>query len=190
MEIIATSLNDCYLIRNNIIHDGRGYFLESFNHEKFARATGWNESFVQDNQSCSTYGVVRGLHFQIGEHAQAKLVRVLQGKVIDVVIDLRPQSSTFGKWFAAELSDDNQYQLFVPRGFGHGFSVLSPSAIFFYKCDNYYNKASEGGIHPFDADLAIDWGVPVADAILSEKDRNAESWQVYKTSLALHTNGR
>jgi dTDP-4-dehydrorhamnose 3,5-epimerase len=183
MEIIQTPLKDCFLIKNTIFHDGRGYFFESFNHQKFADATGWKGQFVQDNQSMSGYGVVRGLHFQHGEHAQAKLVRVLQGKVLDVVVDLRPDSPSFGQSYAWELSEDNQYQLFVPRGFGHGFSVLSPTATFFYKCDNYYNKASEGGIFPFDKDLAIDWRIPESEALLSEKDKNATSWVNLRSAL-------
>jgi dTDP-4-dehydrorhamnose 3,5-epimerase len=184
MEIIETPLKDCYIIRNTIIGDSRGYFFESFNQQKFSERTGWNGQFVQDNQSESVFGVVRGLHFQKGEWAQAKLVRVLKGRVLDVAVDLRPQSPSFGRSFAVELSDNNECQFFVPRGFAHGFSVLSESATFFYKCDNYYNKASEGGIHPFDADLAIDWKIPEAQAILSEKDRSAAGWDAYKSTTA------
>ena len=134
---------------------------------KFSNLTGWEGQFVQDNQSASTYGVVRGLHFQQGEYAQAKLVRVLQGKVLDVAVDLRPDSPSFGKSFAVELDESNEHQLFVPRGFAHGFSVLTEKAVFFYKCDNYYNKASESGIHPFDPTLNIQWQIDAATAILS-----------------------
>lgn len=179
MELIETPLKDCWLIKNTLIGDERGYFLESFNHRKFSNLTGWEGQFVQDNQSASTYGVVRGLHFQQGEYAQAKLVRVLQGKVLDVAVDLRPDSPSFGKSFAVELDDSNEHQLFVPRGFAHGFSVLTEKAVFFYKCDNYYNKASESGIHPFDPTLNIQWQIDAATAILSAKDKAAQSWEAY-----------
>jgi dTDP-4-dehydrorhamnose 3,5-epimerase len=179
MELIETPLKDCWLIKNTLIGDERGYFLESFNHRKFSNLTGWEGQFVQDNQSASSYGVVRGLHFQQGEYAQAKLVRVLQGKVLDVAVDLRPDSPSFGKSFAVELDDSNEHQLFVPRGFAHGFSVLTEKAVFFYKCDNYYNKASESGIHPFDPTLNIQWQIDAATAILSAKDKAAQSWEAY-----------
>lgn len=179
MELIETPLKDCWLIKNTLIGDERGYFLESFNHRKFSNLTGWEGQFVQDNQSASSYGVVRGLHFQQGEYAQAKLVRVLQGKVLDVAVDLRPDSPSFGKSFAVELDGSNEYQLFVPRGFAHGFSVLTEKAVFFYKCDNYYNKASESGIHPFDPTLNIQWQIDAASAILSAKDKAAQSWEAY-----------
>ncbi len=185
MQIIETPLKDCWLIKNSLFHDERGYFLESFNHQKFSSATGWQGHFVQDNQSASTYGVVRGLHFQRGEHAQAKLVRVVYGKVLDVAVDLRPDSPSFGKSYCVELSDNNEHQLFVPRGFAHGFSVLSDRAVFFYKCDNYYNKPSEGGIHPFDAQLAIDWQIPPGEAVLSAKDSQANSWADYVAGLQI-----
>jgi dTDP-4-dehydrorhamnose 3,5-epimerase len=183
MQVIPTPLRDCFIIKNTIIGDSRGYFFESFNQQKFSDLPGWQGTFVQDNQSESGYGVVRGLHFQQGEWAQAKLVRVLKGKVLDVALDIRPQSPTFGQSFSVELSDDNEYQFFLPRGFAHGFSVLSESATFFYKCDNFYNKASESGIYPYDADLAIDWKVPLEDALLSDKDKNAGKWEELKTRL-------
>lgn len=183
MELLQTPLKDCWLIRNTIFPDERGYFLESFNHKKFSALTGWEGEFVQDNQSASSYGVVRGLHFQMGEHAQAKLVRVLQGKVLDVAVDLRPDSPSFGKAYSVELSDNNECQLFVPRGFAHGFSVLSESATFFYKCDNYYHKPSENGIHPYDPTLNIDWQIAKEVAILSAKDQTAQTWQHYLASL-------
>jgi dTDP-4-dehydrorhamnose 3,5-epimerase len=179
MQIIETPLKDCYIIQNSIFNDDRGYFFESFNHRKFSQLTGWEGNFVQDNQSESVYGVVRGLHFQLGEHAQAKLVRVVKGKVLDVAVDIRPDSPTFGKSFSIELSEDNKSQLFIPRGFAHGFSVISPTAAFFYKCDNYYNKASEGGINPYDKQLAIDWQVSPEHAILSEKDMKAVSLEEF-----------
>ncbi len=183
MELIETPLKDCWLIKNSIYPDERGYFLESFNHKKFSALTGWQGAFVQDNQSASCYGVVRGLHFQMGEYAQAKLVRVLQGTVVDVAVDLRPNSPSFGKSFAVELSDNNEFQLFVPRGFAHGFSVLSERATFFYKCDNYYFKPSENGIHPYDTTLNIDWKIAREAAILSAKDQTAQTIHQYLASL-------
>lgn len=183
MEIIETPLAGCLLIRNNIIGDNRGYFLESFNQKKFEELTGTEVQFVQDNQSYSTYGVLRGLHFQVGEHAQAKLVRVLTGRVFDVAIDLRKNSETFGKWYGVELTERNEYQLYIPRGFGHGFSVLSDSATFFYKCDNYYHKPAEDGIYPLDKELNIDWQLNNASILLSEKDKQAQTWANWKSKL-------
>ncbi|CAN5454133.1 dTDP-4-dehydrorhamnose 3,5-epimerase [soil metagenome] len=183
MELIETPLKDCYIVKNKIFKDERGYFFESFNHKKFSQLTGWEGYFVQDNQSESTYGVVRGLHFQTGDSAQAKLVRVIKGTVLDVAVDIRIGSPTFGKVFTIELSDDNESQLFIPRGFAHGFSVISPTATFFYKCDNYYNKASEGSIDPYDKDLAVDWKVPGEKALLSEKDINSASWAGFLATL-------
>ena len=138
---------------------------------------------MQDNQSESSYGVVRGLHFQKGEHAQAKLVRVIKGSVLDVAVDLRPDSPSFGKSFSIVLTDENKDQLFIPRGFAHGFSVLSPIATFFYKCDNYYHKASEGGIHPYDPELNIDWKIASPDAVLSLKDAEASNWSDFVAGL-------
>lgn len=171
MKIIETPLKDCYIIEPTIFEDERGYFYEKFNEKKFHELTGLDTHFVQDNVSKSSYGVLRGLHLQKGEHAQAKLVSCAEGKVFDVAVDLRPDSSTFGKWFGVELSDENKLQLFIPRGFAHGFSVLSPTAIFTYKCDNYYNKESESGVIWNDKDLDIDWKLPLSDIILSEKDQ-------------------
>jgi len=183
MQLIETPLKDCYIIRNTIYNDERGYFFECFNHKKFSQLTGWEGHFVQDNQSESTFGVVRGLHFQMGEHAQAKLVRAIKGKVLDVAVDIRPESPTFGKSFSIILSDRNEEQLFIPRGFAHGFSVISPSATFFYKCDNYYNKASEGGINPYDKVLNIDWQILIENALLSEKDFRSPGWSEFVKSL-------
>lgn len=183
MQLIETPLRDCFIIRNTIFKDDRGYFFESFNHRRFSELTGWEGSFVQDNQSESSYGVVRGLHFQRGDHAQAKLVRVVKGKVLDVAVDIRPDSPTFGQSFSIVLSDQNEEQLYIPRGFAHGFAVISPTATFFYKCDNYYNKASEGGLNPYDVDLAIDWQIPPGEAILSEKDMKAASWAEFVAGL-------
>lgn len=171
MRAEQTPLKDCFIIHNKVFRDDRGYFFESYNKKKFFDATGIDVDFVQDNQSRSEYGVLRGLHFQKGEHAQAKLVRVLEGKVLDVVVDLRKDSPSYKKTFSIELSEDSDTQLFVPRGYAHGFVVLSKTATFFYKCDNLYNKESESGIIYNDADLAIDWSVDEASVILSEKDR-------------------
>ena len=170
MEIIKTPLNDCFIIKPTLFEDARGYFFESFNRQKFFQLTGMDIDFVQDNQAKSNYGILRGLHFQKGEHAQAKLVSVIKGKVIDVAVDMRPESSTYLQHVALELSEQNHLQLFVPRGFAHGYSVLEDNTIFFYKCDNYYNKASEGGVIYNDPALNIDWQLDPAAMILSEKD--------------------
>lgn len=171
MKIKNTPLNDCYIIEPTIFNDDRGYFYEKYNEAKFQELTGMNGHFVQDNISKSSYGVLRGLHLQKGEHAQAKLVSCLEGRVLDVAVDLRKNSSTFGKWFSIELSAENKVQFYVPRGFGHGFSVLSETAVFAYKCDNYYNKESEGGVLYNDPDLQIDWNLPESALILSDKDK-------------------
>jgi dTDP-4-dehydrorhamnose 3,5-epimerase len=170
MEIIKTPLNDCFIIKPTLFEDARGYFFESFNRQKFKQLTDMDIDFVQDNQAKSNYGILRGLHFQLGEHAQAKLVSVIKGKVIDVAVDMRPESSTYLQHIAIELSEQNHLQLFVPRGFAHGYSVLEDNTIFFYKCDNYYNKAAEGGVIYNDPTLNIDWQLDTADMLLSEKD--------------------
>lgn len=170
MQVEETKLKGCFIIEPQIFKDSRGYFFESFNEQKFEEATGHNGHFVQDNQSLSSYGVIRGLHLQKGEHAQAKLVRVLQGKVLDVAVDLRLGSATFGEWVAVVLSAENNRQLYIPRGFGHGFSVLSEQAIFAYKCDNNYNKGAEVGIYYDDPILKIDWQIEKGKEIISEKD--------------------
>lgn len=170
MNVIPTKLSGCVILEPKIISDARGYFMESFNERTFAEATGMTVHFVQDNQSYSTKGVLRGLHYQCGEHAQAKLVRVLHGEVLDVAVDIRPESETYGQYVAEVLSGENQRQLFVPRGFAHGFLVLSDTATFFYKCDNFYNKESEGGILYKDATLNIDWQLNDKELLVSEKD--------------------
>ena len=170
MPFIETKIPGVVIFEPRIFTDERGYFFEAYNENTFKEA-GIDVKFVQDNQSKSSYGVIRGLHFQKGEHAQAKLVRVLHGSVLDVAVDLRPGSATFGQYVAAELNDTNNFQLFIPRGFAHGFSVLSKTAVFSYKCDNFYCKASEGGINCMDPDLHIDWQVPLESACLSEKDK-------------------
>jgi len=170
MKAIATKLEGCFILEPSVYGDDRGYFYESYNKESFEALVGTAVNFVQDNQSFSNKGVLRGLHYQTGEHAQAKLVRVLQGAVIDVAVDLRKGSLTYGEHVAVELTAANKKQFFVPRGFAHGFVVLSDTASFFYKCDNYYNKASEGGIIYNDPSLNIDWGLSSEKLIVSEKD--------------------
>lgn len=172
MKISKTAIDGVVIIEPQVFEDERGYFFESWNQAKMEEA-GLHYNFIQDNQSKSCYGTVRGIHFQKGEFSQAKLVRVLEGTVLDVAVDLRRNSPTFGKHVAVELSAENKKQLLIPRGFGHGFSVLTPTAVFAYKCDNIYNKASEGGIRFDDPDIGIDWKIDSKKAILSEKDKNA-----------------
>lgn len=170
MKVTETRLKGCFICEPTVFQDERGYFFESFNRQTFERLTGMSGDFVQDNESRSSYGVVRGLHLQKGVYAQAKLVRVLEGSVLDVAVDLRNGSATFGAWISVELSKENNRQLYVPRGFAHGFSVLSPSATFAYKCDNFYHKGSEGGIRYNDPTLNIDWRIPADKMLLSSKD--------------------
>ena len=170
MKAIETKLKGCFILEPNVLKDTRGYFFESFNQNKFSELIGQEIKFVQDNESFSSKVVLRGLHFQTGDYAQAKLVRVVKGTVLDVVVDMRKESSTFSKHFSIELSEDNKRQLFVPRGFAHGFIVLSDTAIFSYKCDNFYNKASEKGLRHDDPALGIDWKLPSSEFIVSEKD--------------------
>lgn len=174
MNFIKTEIEGLVIIEPRIFRDARGYFFESYNAAEFAR-NGINAVFVQDNQSQSSYGVIRGLHCQLGEHSQAKLVRVLQGRVLDVAVDIRPGSPTFGKHVAVELSAENQRQLFIPRHFLHGFSVLSETAVFAYKVDNLYCKESEFGIRYDDPEIGIDWKIPAEAVLTSEKDRIANS---------------
>jgi len=170
MKIQPTPLVDCYIIEPTVFEDSRGYFFESYNKSKFETLTKLKVNFIQDNEAFSNKGTLRGLHFQKGEHAQAKLVRVTQGKVLDVVVDLRPNSNTFKKYFSIELSSENKKQLFIPRGFAHGYIVLSTTAVFNYKCDNFYNKASESGLIYNDPTLKIDWILNKDEYIISEKD--------------------
>ena len=158
MKVIQTGIDGLYILEPRVFEDTRGYFFESYNKTVF-EAAGLFYDFVQDNQSKSSYGTVRGLHFQKGEHAQAKLVRVLEGVVLDVAVDLRRASPTYGKHVAVELSGENKLMMIIPRGFAHGFSVLSETAVFAYKCDNFYCKESEGGIRFDDPTLAIDWRI-------------------------------
>ena len=171
MNIIQTGIEGLVVLEPKVFGDSRGYFFEVFNEREFAEKVG-PVHFVQDNESKSRYGVLRGLHFQKGEHAQAKLVRVVSGAVLDVAVDLRPGSPTYGQWHAEELSGENHRMMFIPRGFAHGFSVLSEEVVFQYKCDNFYCPASEGAVAWNDPTLAIDWRIPEADVILSEKDKH------------------
>ena len=170
MNFIKTAIEGVYIIEPRIFTDDRGYFFESYSKAAF-EAAGLHYDFVQDNQSKSVHGTVRGLHFQKGEHAQAKLVRVLEGTVLDVAVDLRRTSHTYGQYVAVELSAENNRQLLIPRGFAHGFSVLSETAVFAYKCDNLYCRESEGGIRFDDPSLAIAWRIDPAKALTSDKDK-------------------
>lgn len=172
MEVIKTDIEGVYILEPKVFGDNRGYFFESFNAAEFEAKTGVKTTFVQDNQSRSTYGVLRGLHFQRPPYAQSKLVRVTEGCVVDVAVDIRRGSPTFGKYVAVELSAENFRQLFVPRGFAHGFIVKSPTAVFQYKCDNLYSPASEGAIAWNDPEIGIDWGIDPSEILLSEKDKH------------------
>lgn len=169
MEVVKTPIEGVVIIEPKVFGDERGYFFESFSQREFEEKV-CKIVFVQDNESRSSYGVLRGLHYQLPPYTQAKLVRVVKGKVLDVVVDLRKNSATYGKHVAVELSEDNKRQFFVPRGFAHGFVVLSEDVVFQYKCDNYYAPGCEGGIRFDDPALHIDWKIPVKDMILSEKD--------------------
>lgn len=171
MKVIKTAIEDVVIIEPDVFGDARGYFFESYSQKKFDEQVRLVK-FVQDNESKSKYGVLRGLHFQKGRDAQSKLVRVVKGRVLDVAVDIRKGSPTFGQYVAVELTEDNHRQLFVPRGFAHGFSVLSEEAIFQYKCDNLYAPQSEGAIAWNDPDIAIDWELPAEDVLLSAKDAN------------------
>ncbi|MDR2427471.1 MAG: dTDP-4-dehydrorhamnose 3,5-epimerase [Endomicrobium sp.] len=182
MDFFRPLIEGIVVITPKIFRDARGYFFESYNKKKFEQE-GLTTEFVQDNQSFSSYGTIRGLHFQKHPYTQSKLVRVLQGKVFDVAVDLRKNSNTFGEWFGIELSNKNQKMLFIPRGFAHGFSVLSKTAIFSYKCDNFYNKESESGILLNDVDLNIDWRINSKNMIISEKDRLNKPFKEYKRNV-------
>lgn len=171
MNVIKTDIEGVLIIEPRVFNDARGYFFESYNQQEFNEKVG-PVNFIQDNESRSQYGVLRGLHFQKGDHSQAKLVRVVRGKVYDVVVDLRKSSPTFGKYVGVELTEDNHREFFIPRGFAHGFAVMSETAVFQYKCDNFYAPQSEGAIMWNDPDLAINWPVPADKVILSEKDRH------------------
>lgn len=175
MNIYESNIQGLKVIEPRVFEDSRGYFFEAYNEQNFQQG-GIQCKFVQDNQSKSSYGVIRGLHYQQNPFAQTKLVRVLEGAILDVAVDIRKGSPTFGQYVAIELSADNKKQLFIPAGFAHGFSVLSETAIVMYKCDAFYNKESEGGIRFDDATLNIDWKVPSDKAIVSDKDRQLPSF--------------
>jgi dTDP-4-dehydrorhamnose 3,5-epimerase len=179
MKVEQTTLRDCLLIHDTVFNDERGFFFEAFNAQRFKNETGIETNFIQDNQSRSVKGVLRGLHFQMGEHAQAKLVRVLKGQVLDVAVDLRKSSSTFGHYYSVILSETSHTQLYIPRGFGHGFLVLSDVADFFYKCDNYYNKSSEGGIIYNDPQININWQLQEHELLVSAKDKELPLLSTY-----------
>lgn len=168
MEIVSTGISDLYIVKPTVFEDNRGYFFESYNKEVFLR-NGIDQNFVQDNESKSSVGVLRGLHFQKPPYAQGKLVRVMHGAVLDVAVDLRKNSPTYGKWASVELNHNNKWMYWVPPGFAHGFVTLEENTVFFYKCTNVYNKESEGSIRWNDPDLNIDWRIK--DPILSEKDK-------------------
>ena len=171
-KLIETGFNGLLLFEPVVFNDDRGYFFESYNAAKFAEI-GITTNFVQDNESKSKYGVIRGLHYQLNPYAQTKLVRVVQGRIIDIALDLRRDSQTFGSYYAVELSDNNKRQFYIPKGFAHGFSVISEMAIVNYKCDNLYSKESERGINPLDVDLNIDWQIQKSNQIISGKDINS-----------------
>ena len=172
MNIVKTDIEGVLVVEPRVFGDERGYFFESFNERDFLEQTGIAVRFVQDNESCSRYGVVRGLHFQNPPCAQAKLVRVVEGRVLDIAVDIRHDSPTYGRHVAVELSGENKRQFYIPKGFAHGFAVLSESAVFQYKCDEYYHPEAEGAIAWDDPVLAIDWQIAPADVVLSEKDRH------------------
>ena len=177
MTVEETYLKDCFVLTPQVFEDERGFFFESFNKKTFEAETGVAANFVQDNQSRSSKGVLRGMHFQTEEDAQAKLIQVIKGKVLDVCIDIRKKSPTFGKNFSVVLDDIDHKQVYIPRGFAHGFLVLEDDTIFSYKCDNYYDKASESGIIFNDKDLNIEWGFPLNELIISEKDKQLPSFK-------------
>jgi dTDP-4-dehydrorhamnose 3,5-epimerase len=179
MNLVKTDIEGVYIVEPRVFGDSRGYFFESYSRRDFAQVA--DVEFVQDNESRSCYGVVRGLHFQLPPYAQAKLVRVVEGCVLDVAVDLRAESPTYGHHVAVELSAENHRQFFIPQGFAHGFAVLSPTAMFQYKCDNYYHPEAEGALAWDDPTLAIDWHLPAESVILSEKDRHHPSFKDFIT---------
>jgi len=183
MRIEYTTLKDCFILHEKVHGDTRGYFIETYNSKEFKEITELEIEFVQDNQSRSTKGVLRGLHLQKGDSAQSKLVRVIEGAVLDVAVDLRLGSPSFGKHYTIELTADNHKQFFVPAGFAHGFVVLSKFATFFYKVDKFYHPGSETGIRFDDPDLNIDWRLPANELILSEKDKNLETFSEFTAKL-------
>lgn len=189
MQFEKVYIDGLIVIAPKVFHDERGHFFESFN-KKLAIANGLNLEFVQENESWSRKGALRGLHFQKGEHAQAKLVRVIKGTVLDVAVDIRPGSSTFGKHYSIELSDVNKKQFYIPRGFAHGFITLSEEAILQYKCDSFFCKEAEGGINFDDQDLEIEWGMPKASLSVNERDRNFPMLKNLKVGVDIFVQGQ
>lgn len=185
MNVIKTSIEGPVIIEPRVFNDARGYFFESYSKKLFDEQIAPID-FVQDNESCSTFGVIRGLHFQRPPYCQAKLVRCVRGKVLDVVVDIRKGSPTYGKHIAVELSEDNHRQLFIPHGFAHGFAVLSDVAIFQYKCDNYYHPEADGGVLLSDPSLHIDWRIDLSKAILSEKDKHHPLLKEFDSPFKFH----
>lgn len=179
MEVIKTDIEGIFIIEPRVWGDDRGYFFESFNAREFAEKTGLNITFVQDNESKSHYGVLRGLHFQLPPYTQSKLVRVVKGRVLDIAVDIRKNSPTYGKWVSCELTEDNHRQFFVPKGMAHGFCVLSKEAVFQYKCDDFYHPEAEGGIAWDDPDIAVQWPIPAENISLSERDKNHPSFKEF-----------
>ena len=171
MKITKTEFPGVVILEPKVWGDERGYFFESYNH-RVAKNLGIETRFVQDNQAMSTFGILRGLHYQVGPFAQAKLVRVIHGEVLDVIVDIRLESPTYGKWMSLHLSSENKKQLFIPRGFAHGYVTLSETAEFFYKCDNYYSKEHEAGLRFNDPQLAIDWEIDLSKVTVNERDKN------------------
>lgn len=184
MEVIKTDIDGVVIIEPKIFNDARGYFFESYNKATFDAQVA-RVDFVQDNESCSSRGVMRGLHFQRPPHAQAKLVRCVRGQVLDVAVDIRKGSPTYGRHVSCLLTEENHRQFFIPRGFAHGFAVLSDTAVFQYKCDNYYCPEADGGISIIDPELNIDWGIAIEEAILSEKDKNHPLLREFDTPFTL-----
>lgn len=188
INVIQTELDGVLIIEPKVFGDARGYFLESFNAKEFAEKTGLNINFVQDNESMSSYGVMRGLHFQRPPYTQSKLVRCVKGAVLDVAVDIRKGSPTYGQHVAVELTEDNHRQFFVPRGFAHGFAVLTETAVFQYKCDNFYAPQADGGISILDNSLGIDWKIPTDKALLSEKDTKHALLKDFESPFDINVN--
>lgn len=188
IEVKKTNIEGVLIIEPKVFGDARGYFLESFNAKEFADKTGLNINFVQDNESMSSYGVMRGLHFQNPPYTQSKLVRCVKGAVLDVAVDIRKGSPTYGQHVAVELTEDNHRQFFVPRGFAHGFAVLSETAVFQYKCDNFYAPQADGGISILDDSLGIDWKIPTEKALLSEKDTKHALLKDFESPFDINVN--
>jgi dTDP-4-dehydrorhamnose 3,5-epimerase len=188
IEVKKTDIEGVLIIEPKVFGDARGYFLESFNAKEFAEKTGLNIDFVQDNESMSSYGVMRGLHFQRPPYTQSKLVRCVKGAVLDVAVDIRKGSPTYGQHVAVELTEDNHRQFFVPRGFAHGFAVLSETAVFQYKCDEFYHPEVDGGISILDGSLGIDWKIPTDKALLSEKDTKHALLKDFESPFDINVN--